>query len=132
MRISDWSSDVCSSDLAFMNEVSAVLHDREGGPALSALWSEFSGRSGDFEQAAERARRRIPQELFAADFEACARSLHSLARLSPTTRDCALAAIRRALSELLAHFPVYRTSIDDHGRSAAEAADMPHVLSPPQ
>src|SRR3546814_16493580 len=104
MRISDWSSDVCSSDLiaekilapdehldrdwrldgtsgyAFMNEVSAVLHDREGGPALSALWSEFSGRSGDFEQAAERARRRIPQELLAADFEACQPRLHSLAK----------------------------------------------------
>lgn len=127
----DWRLDG-TSGYVFMNEVSAVLHDRAGGHALSALWRESSGRSGDFEQAAERARRRIPQELFAADFEACALSLHRLARLSPQTRDWSLAAIRRVLVELLAHFPVYRTYVDTRGRSETDAQVMAQVCAAAQ
>ncbi|WP_028079531.1 malto-oligosyltrehalose synthase [Solimonas soli] len=122
----DWRLDG-TSGYVFMNEVSAVLHDRGGAGALSALWSECSGYSGNFEQEAERARRRIPQELFAADFEACARSLHRIARLDPLTRDWTLAAIRRVLAELLAHFPVYRTYVDARGRSQDDAAIMRKV-----
>ncbi|MFT4047859.1 MAG: malto-oligosyltrehalose synthase [Solimonas sp.] len=122
----DWRLDG-TSGYAFMNEVSAVLHDRAGAGALSALWSECSGYSGDFEREAQRARRRIPQELFAADFEACARSLHRLARSDTATRDWTLAAIRRVLAELLAHFPVYRTYVDARGRSDADAQIMAAV-----
>lgn len=127
----DWRLDG-TSGYVFMNEVSALLHDDSGGAALAALWLECSGRSGDFSQAAERARRRIPQELFAADFDACARSLHRLARLSPMTRDWTLAAISRVLTELLAHFPVYRTYVDTRGRSSVDADIMAQVCAAAQ
>lgn len=124
----DWRLDG-TSGYVFMNEVSAVLHDRHGAGALSALWSECSGYSGDFDKEAERTRRRIPQELFAADFDACARSLHRIARRDPLTRDWTLSAIRRVLAELLAHFPVYRTYVDTRGRSQADAAIMRQVCA---
>jgi (1->4)-alpha-D-glucan 1-alpha-D-glucosylmutase len=124
----DWQLDG-TSGYVFMNEVSAVLHDRAGGAPLAALWRRCSGNDGDFEQAAERARRRIPQELFTADFDACARSLHALARLDTATRDWSLAAIRRVLIEMLAHFPVYRTYVDDRGRLREDAAMMARVCA---
>ncbi|NKF23470.1 malto-oligosyltrehalose synthase [Solimonas marina] len=122
----DWRCDG-SSGYDFMNDVGAVLHAASGTPALSALWTRLSGHSGDFEREAMAARRRIPQALFTADFEACARTLHRIARADPRQRDWSLAAIRRVLTELLVHFPLYRTYADARGRSAADAAVMQTV-----
>ncbi len=128
---SDWRTDG-SSGYSFMNEVSAVLHDADGAAPLSALWSHCSGYSGDFDREVQRARRRIPQELFAADFEACARALHRVARAQALTRDWSLAAVRRVLTELLVHFPVYRTYVQLSGRSEADAAIMREVCAAAQ
>jgi (1->4)-alpha-D-glucan 1-alpha-D-glucosylmutase len=124
----DWRTDG-TSGYVFMNDVGAVLHDGAGQPALAALWRRFTGHSGDFEIEARSARRRIPQELFAADLEACARALHRIARADTMQRDWSLAAIRRVLVELLVHFPVYRTYADARGRSAADAAIMHDVCA---
>lgn len=123
----DWQVDG-SSGYAFMNDVGALLHDPAGEAPLSELWRELSGRAGhEIEEA--RARRSIPQDLFSADFNACAHALHRIARSEPGTRDWTLPAIRRVLSELLVHFPVYRTYADGRGRSKADAAIMRDVVT---
>lgn len=124
----DWRVDG-TSGYAFMNEVGALLHDPRGESALRQLWSERSGRTGDFEEEGRRARRRIARDLFEADFNACAHSLHVLARASASTRDWTVSAVRRVLTELLVHFPVYRTYADARGRSAADAAIMRQVVA---
>ena len=123
----DWRTDG-TSGYVFMNEVSAVLHDAAGREPLAALWRSCSGRSAEFEAEEREARRRIPQTLFTADFNACALALHQVARSDPATRDWTLPAIRRCLTELLVHFPVYRTYADARGRSAADAALMARVI----
>jgi (1->4)-alpha-D-glucan 1-alpha-D-glucosylmutase len=122
----DWQVDG-SSGYAFMNDVGALLHDPAGDAPLGELWRELSGR-GSYEAEEARARRSIPQELFSADFNACAHALHRIARSEPGTRDWTLTAIRRVLSELLVHFPVYRTYADGRGRSPADAAIMRAVV----
>ena len=124
----DWRTDG-TSGYVFMNEASAVLHDPAGQEPLAALWRECSGGSGDFEREEREARRRIPGHLFSADFNACALALHRIARHEPATRDWTLAAIRRCLTEMLVHFPVYRTYADVQGRSAADAAIMARVIA---
>lgn len=127
----DWRTDG-TSGYGFMNEVSAVLHDPAGREPLAALWRECSGQSANFENAEREARRRIPQHLFSADFNACALALHRIARSDVLTRDWSLAAIRRCLTEMLVHFPVYRTYADARGRSSADAAIMAHVIEQAQ
>ena len=127
----DWLTDG-TSGYAFMNDVGAVLHDASGEEALTRLWRRCTGRSGDFEAEERAARRRIPQELLAADFNACAHALHVIAQGDPRTRDWTLGAIRRVLAELLVHFPVYRTYADASGRSEADAAIMRKVVAAAQ
>ncbi len=124
----DWRTDG-TSGYVFMNEAGALLHDPAGEAPLTQLWAERSGSSGDFEDEERRARRRIPQELLAADFNACAHALHAIARSAPATRDWSLGAVRRVLTELLVHFPVYRTYADARGRSAADAEIMRKVVA---
>lgn len=124
----DWDVDG-TTGYAFMNEVGALLHDPAGEEPLTELWTAFSGRHGDFEAEEKAARRRIPQELLAADFNACAHALHRVARSDPATRDWSLFAIRRVLTELLVQFPVYRTYADARGRSEADEQIMQQTVA---
>lgn len=113
----------------FMNAVGALFHSPHGEQSLADLWASFTGRSGEFEAEEKKARRRIPQELLAADFNACAHALHNIARLDPATRDWTVLAIRRVLAEILVRFPVYRTYADARGRSAADAEIMAQTVA---
>ncbi len=103
----DWQVDG-TSGYDFMDAVSAVQHDAKAAPALSALWAALSGRSGEFKPEEVAARREILDSSFAAQLESAVGALHRVALLSPATRDASRPAIRRALIELLAHFPAYR------------------------
>jgi malto-oligosyltrehalose synthase len=102
----DWSCDG-TSGYDFMNDVSAVQHDSRAESTLSALWTSVSRRSADFAVEEYAARREIIARSFSAQLEACVASFHRLSDIegAETTR----AALRRALIEILAHFPVYRT-----------------------
>jgi (1->4)-alpha-D-glucan 1-alpha-D-glucosylmutase len=99
----------------FMDEVSALLHDQAGEPSLRELWQRVSGRAGDFATEEEAARRQILRRSFSAQRDAAVQSLFALAASDLGTRDIPRAALTRCLTEILAHFPVYRTyaRIDD-------------------
>ena len=104
----DWKVDGASG-YDFMDDVSALLHDPRGEEKLGAFWAEISGRSPDFHAEEEIARREILDRSFSAQLDQATNALHAVARLDYHTRDTPRAAIRRALTELLVHFPAYRT-----------------------
>jgi malto-oligosyltrehalose synthase len=95
-----------TSGYDFMNDVSAVQHDARARETLDGLWVSTSGRSGDFSAEEYAARREIIARSFSAQLEACVASFHRLSELE--NEELTRAALRRALIELLAHFPVYR------------------------
>ncbi len=116
----DWAIDGASG-YDFMDDVSALLHDPSGEEPLGALWAEISGRPADFHVEEEAARREILDRSFSAQLDQAAEALHRVARLDYETRDTSRAAIRRALVELLAHFPAYRTYANaTDGRTEAD------------
>lgn len=104
----DWKVDGASG-YDFMDDVSALLHDPSGAETLGAFWEEISGRPANFHVEEEAARREILDRSFSAQLDQATDALHRVARLDYETRDTSRAAIRRALTELLAHFPAYRT-----------------------
>ena len=122
----EWRVDG-TTGYTFMNDVNALLHDPAGEQPLTQLWTQLSGRSGDFEIEQRTARRRVVDELLTADFNATAQALHRIARSDPATRDITLAAIRRVLIELLVQFPVYRIYADPEGRAPEDEAVMAQV-----
>ncbi len=85
----------------FMNDVSALQHDAAGEACLAEAWAALSGRPADFAPEEQAARREIVARSFSAQLEACARAL--------PRGEIPLPTVRRLLTELLAHFPVYRT-----------------------
>jgi (1->4)-alpha-D-glucan 1-alpha-D-glucosylmutase len=115
----DWCVDG-STGYEFMNQLSLLQHDPEGAQTLGELWSRHSERPADFCQEAQLARQQILNGSLAGDFESVAHALLQVARDDLMTRDLTLGAIRRALQELIVHFPVYRTYISPLGRFAQD------------
>ena len=71
-------------------------------------------------EEARQARQLVLTGPLAGDFETVAQALLQVARGDVMTRDITLGAIRRALLELIIHFPVYRTYIAAPGRREAD------------
>lgn len=116
----DWGVDG-TTGYELMNAVSALQHDPAGAEPLGDLWRQVSGRKEDFPTEVRLARREVLTTLLTSEFETCARALHAVARHSLATRDITLAAVRRALTALIVHFPIYRTYADDGGRPELDA-----------
>ncbi|WP_283180269.1 malto-oligosyltrehalose synthase [Pseudomonas svalbardensis] len=115
----DWSVDG-TTGYEFMNQLSLLQHAPEGAHTLAELWNRYSERPADFRQEAQLARQQILNGSLAGDFESVAQALLQVARDDLMTRDLTLGAIRRALQELIVHFPVYRTYISPLGRSTED------------
>jgi len=111
----DWQVDG-TTGYEFMNQVSLLQHDPAGEAPLRALWHSLTGRPGDFLEEVRQARQEILTGPLAGDFESAAQALLRVARGDLMTRDITLGQIRRALLELIVHFPVYRTYIGPQGR----------------
>ena len=123
----DWSVDG-TTGYEFMNQLSLLQHDPQGAQTLGELWHRHSERPADFRQEAQLARQQILNGSLAGDFESVAQALHQVARDDLMTRDLTLGAIRRALQELIVHFPVYRTYISPLGRSAEDQVFFQQAL----
>jgi (1->4)-alpha-D-glucan 1-alpha-D-glucosylmutase len=124
----DWSVDG-TTGYEFMNQLSLLQHDPDGAQSLGELWSKYSERPADFRQEAQLARQQILNGSLAGDFESVAQALLQVARDDLMTRDLTLGAIRRALQELIVHFPVYRTYISPLGRSSEDDVFFQQALA---
>jgi (1->4)-alpha-D-glucan 1-alpha-D-glucosylmutase len=124
----DWGVDG-TSGYDFMDEVSAVQHDPDAQSALETLWATLSGRPAAFELEDVAARRELLERSFTAPLDAAVAALHRVALQRPETRDASRPALRRAVVELLAHFPVYRTyAVGDH-RPESDAPVLAQALN---
>ncbi len=104
----DWDCDG-TTGYDFMDEVSALQHDIGADDVLARGWAELTGRPADFGTVEEAARREIIARSFAAPLEACVRAFEQeLASTDPAAADLSRLALRRGLTEMLVHFPVYR------------------------
>ncbi|NML31571.1 malto-oligosyltrehalose synthase [Paraburkholderia antibiotica] len=115
----DWPVDG-TTGYDFMNDVGALLHDPAGAEPLARTWAELTGRSPRFADEALVARRKILAENLSAELDRAARALHRIARDSLNTRDFTFTTLRRVLTELVVHFPVYRMYPQNGLRNAAD------------
>lgn len=113
----------------FMNEAAGVLHAPEGAEPLAQLWHRLTGRSPDFEPEERDARRQVLRDNLTAEWNGTSALLHRLAGTDLETRDITLTAIRRALAELLVHFPVYRIYAGAAGSTAFDTQTMDWALA---
>jgi (1->4)-alpha-D-glucan 1-alpha-D-glucosylmutase len=96
----------------FANVVNGLFVDTEAKVRIDRAWRAFVRDDAiDFQEAAYRAKRLIMASALAGELTVLANRLLRIARADPRTRDFTLNALRRALAQVVACFPVYRTYI---------------------
>jgi (1->4)-alpha-D-glucan 1-alpha-D-glucosylmutase len=124
----DWLTDG-TTGYDFMNDAAAVLHNPDGESEITRIWTEATGRPGNFEDEAVPARRLIVASSLSSELYATAVALHRIARRDLVTRDYTLTAIQRTLTELLAYFRVYRIYAVGGGLSEPDQQAMDWALA---
>ena len=97
-----------------------VLVDPEAEQAFTQIYRAFARADQDFDTVARDCKLRIMENEMASELNALGRRAARLASHSPMTADLTRALLQRAIKQIVASFPVYRTYVDFNG-SPAEA-----------
>ncbi|HYC02802.1 MAG TPA: malto-oligosyltrehalose synthase [Azospirillaceae bacterium] len=97
----------------FMVLVNGLFVDPSGEATLTETYERFIERPAPYEEMLLSAKRLIIGRNLSSELFVLAQELHRLAQGSRSSRDYTQTGIRRALTEIIAHFPVYRTYITE-------------------
>jgi (1->4)-alpha-D-glucan 1-alpha-D-glucosylmutase len=110
----DWPVEG-STGYEFTNLVLGLLIDPNGETGFTDLYSEFAGASQPFDNIVHECKIRIMLNEMASELNVLARDAARIARQNPRTVDFTRNILQRALKEIVACFPVYRTYVDADG-----------------
>jgi (1->4)-alpha-D-glucan 1-alpha-D-glucosylmutase len=110
----DWPVDG-TTGYDFANQVAGLLISPAGEEPLTAAYQRFTGNSTPFEEIVRRSKIRITDNEMASELHALARDAARVARQNPATSDFTQNILQRAIRQIVACFPVYRTYISDEG-----------------
>jgi len=106
---------------AFANTVNGVFVDTAARSRVDRAWRAFVGdEAASFDEAAYRGKRIVMRSSLAGELAVLANRATRIARADRRTRDFTQNALREAIAETVAHFPVYRTYVTERGASAQD------------
>jgi (1->4)-alpha-D-glucan 1-alpha-D-glucosylmutase len=112
----------------FLATVNGLFVAQESEKAFDGIWARISGRREDFRDVAAERKRLIMSSSMASEVNMLAHRLNRVSEMNRRTRDFTLNELTRALVEVVAQFPVYRTyvnargEVDDRDRGIVEQA----------
>ncbi len=111
-----------------MARLNGLFVDEHGGRALDEIFARFTGLRLDYAELVYQKRRQTMADSLSSEIQVLSRQLNRISERDRRTRDFTLDSLRRALVEVLACFPVYRTYLstlgqpDQHDRHFVETA----------
>jgi len=96
----------------YLNLSLGVLVDPSAEASFTEIYAAFAGATDEFEEIARLCKLRIMDNEMASELNALGRAAARLARQSPMTADLTRAILQRAIKQIVANFPVYRTYLD--------------------
>jgi len=106
----------------FLNIVNGIFCHRDNKTAMSAVYKRFIDRYFDYEDILCDRKRLILGKHMAGNIDNLAQFIKKISSQDRHGRDITLYGLRRALVEVMAHFPVYRTYISNELNSDADQA----------
>jgi (1->4)-alpha-D-glucan 1-alpha-D-glucosylmutase len=104
----------------FANLLTGVFVDAAAEGRFDRIYQRFTGERRSFDEIAYESRRLVMETTLAAELAAAAARLARIAAGNRFTRDYTESGLRKALAEVAAHFPVYRTYVTARGPSEAD------------
>ena len=117
-----------TSGYNFLNTVNRVFCQPQHGDDFTRIYQHYTGLYDDFETMAEEKKQVIAETNLAGDIENLANHLKSIARRYRYASDFTLNGLRRAITEVLVLFPVYRTYITPAGIADRDRAYVNQVM----
>lgn len=111
----DWPVEG-TSGYDFLNYVNGVFCIPENADAFQEIYYDFAKLSGSYEELVAQKKHLIIDKNLAGDVDNLAQRLKRIAGQTRRGSDFTIHGLKRALSEVLALFPVYRTYITEENR----------------
>jgi len=125
----DWPVEG-TTGYSFSNQATCLLVDPAAEDRLTRAYAEFTGDRRVFPEIVYECKIRITENEMASELHVLARDALRVAHQNPHTADFTHNILRRALQEIVACFPVYRTYIDTEGAPAqADRRDLDWALA---
>ena len=107
----DWAVDG-TTGYDFTNLVLGLLIDPSAEAALTETYARFIEAEPDFAATVRACKIRIMETEMASELAVLGRDAGRVARQNPMTQDFTTAVLRRAIKQVIACFPIYRTYIE--------------------
>nr|WP_045234163.1 malto-oligosyltrehalose synthase [Deinococcus pimensis] len=109
----------------FLAQLGGVFVRQEAREDLTAIYRRYTGEQTPYEELLYQGKRLIMRSSLSSEINVLAERLERLAESDRRSRDFTLSALRSAIIETIACFPVYRTYVRPDG--TRERADNTHV-----
>lgn len=106
----------------FMNTLNGLFVHREGLGQLRRVYRRYTGHSDAPGDTIYESKKFMMRTAMASELNVLSRALNRESETDRRSRDFTLNGLRRALVEVIACFPVYRTYITDRGASQEDLA----------
>ena len=108
-----------------LNQIDGLFVDRAREPEVEALFREATGTEGRYGALLRGAKAETLETSFASELEVLTSDLKRVADADRRTRDFSVNSLRRALVEIVARFPVYRSYLPANlDEAEVEEADV--------
>ncbi|MDH4063693.1 MAG: malto-oligosyltrehalose synthase, partial [Acidobacteriota bacterium] len=113
----------------FLNDVNGVFVDPRHKRRLWSLAVRFTGRSDAAADVIYDSKRLIISTALSSEFQVLVNAINRISESQRGSRDFTISSIRRALREVVACFPVYRTYVSRDGVSPSDRAIVDATLA---
>ncbi len=96
----------------FMNSLNGLFVDSANGKVFDALYGSFSGCRDKFPETEYEKKKLVMQASMSSEVNTLGHYLNTISEMDRQTRDFTLNSLIKALVEVIAFFPVYRTYIN--------------------
>ena len=99
---------------SFMNSLNGLFVDPTNGKAFDTLYGSFCGCREKYPETVYEKKKLVMQASMSSEINTLGHYLNSISEMDRQTRDFTLNSLIKALAEVIAFFPVYRTYINSY------------------
>ena len=111
----------------FLNQASGLYVDSLNEQAFTDLYSEFTGIPVDYKRTVRENKQKVMREMLGSDVNRLTSLFSEICEMHRSRRDYTRQDVNRAIRELVANSPVYRTYVVPH-RHEINADDIRYIM----
>jgi (1->4)-alpha-D-glucan 1-alpha-D-glucosylmutase len=116
----EWWAVAGTTGYDYLASVNGLFVDRSTSRLMTSIYTRFAGRAEPMSDLSYSAKRLIMQVSMASEIIQLGLHLDRISERNRLSRDFTLASLVRAIREVIAAFPVYRTYVGDPGEEPSD------------